>query len=54
MKDDNKIETNTEKTKNSRRDFIKKASVATTGVIAGTAAPFVYSKSNPIKWRLQT
>ena len=35
----------------SRRDFIKKAGVATTGAIA---APYVYSQTNPIKWRLQT
>lgn len=40
--------------KNSRRNFIKQATAATTGVVAAATAPFVYSQSNPIKWRLQT
>ncbi len=44
---------------NPRREFLKKAGVATVGaagaVAAGTAsAPYVYAASNPIKWRLQT
>lgn len=40
--------------KNGRRNFIKQAAVATTGAVAAASAPFVYSQSNPIKWRLQT
>ncbi len=37
-----------------RRDFIKKAGVAATGAVAASTAPYVYSATNPIKWRLQT
>ena len=43
--------------KNGRRDFIKKAGIATTGAVAAStvfSAPYVYSASNPIKWRLQS
>jgi len=43
--------------KTSRRDFIKKAGVATGVAAASTVfgtAPYAYSASNPIKWRLQT
>ncbi len=40
-----------------RRDFIKKAGIATAGAVAASttiSAPYVYSKTKPIKWRLQT
>ena len=50
MKKDKKIITN------KRRSFIKKAGLLTLGA-AGAAtikAPYAYSASNPIKWRLQT
>jgi hypothetical protein len=43
--------------KTSRRDFIKKAGVTAAGAVAASTvfgAPYVYSASNPIKWRLQT
>ncbi len=43
--------------KTSRRDFIKKAGVVTGVAAASTvfgSAPYAYSASNPIKWRLQT
>ena len=39
-----------------RRSFIKKAGLLTLGA-AGAAtikAPYVYSATNPVKWRLQT
>lgn len=38
----------------SRRDFIKRASTGTAGAIAAATAPYAFSQSNPIKWRLQT
>ena len=39
-----------------RRDFLKKAGLATAGAVGATtlSAPYVYSATNPIKWRLQT
>ena len=40
-----------------RRDFMKKAGMATTGAVAAStvfSVPYVYSKTNPIKWRLQS
>ena len=42
-----------------RRDFLKKAGTAAAGAAAVTAttfgsAPYAFSKTNPIKWRLQT
>ena len=38
-----------------RRDFIKKAGLATAAVGATTlAAPYGYAATNPVKWRLQT
>ncbi|MEQ8666103.1 MAG: TRAP transporter substrate-binding protein [Rhodospirillales bacterium] len=44
--------------KNPRREFLKKAGVATVGVGAvaasNLAAPAVHSQTGPIKWRLQT
>ena len=50
MKKDKKIITN------KRRSFIKKAGLLTLGAAGATAikAPYAYSASNPIKWRLQT
>jgi len=58
MKDEKLVlKTEPQEKKNDRRDFIKKASIATTGVVAAStvfSAPYVYSKSNPIKWRLQS
>ena len=41
---------------NKRRSFIKKAGLLTLGAAGATAikAPYAYSASNPIKWRLQT
>ena len=38
----------------SRRDFIKKASTGMAGVLAAGTAPYAFSQSTPIKWRLQT
>lgn len=42
--------------KNNRRDFLKKAGVATAGVAAAStlAAPAVKAAGAPIKWRMQT
>ena len=39
-----------------RRSFIKKAGFLTFGVAGASVvnAPYAYSASNPIKWRLQT
>ena len=39
-----------------RRSFIKKAGLLTFGVAGASVvkAPYAYSASNPIKWRLQT
>ncbi len=51
------IETKTLDQKTTRRDFIKKAGVATGAIAASAAlgAPYYsYAASNPIKWRLQT
>jgi TRAP-type mannitol/chloroaromatic compound transport system substrate-binding protein len=50
VKKDKKIITN------KRRSFIKKAGLLTLGVAGATTikAPYAYSASNPIKWRLQT
>ena len=50
MKKDKKIITN------KRRSFIKKAGLLTLGAAGVTTikAPYAYSASNPIKWRLQT
>jgi TRAP-type mannitol/chloroaromatic compound transport system substrate-binding protein len=47
------------KPENGRREFLKTAGIAAAGAVAASAATFsnasyVYSKSNPIKWRLQT
>ena len=41
---------------NKRRSFIKKAGLLTLGAAGATTikAPYAYSASNPIKWRLQT
>ena len=43
-------------TTNQRRDFLKKASLATAGAVAAStlAAPYGYAATDPIKWRLQT
>ncbi len=54
-----KVESKTQDQNNGRRDFIKKAGVVAAGAVAATAAtfgtaPYSYSKTNPIKWRLQT
>ena len=38
----------------SRRDFVKRASTGTAGILAAATAPYAYSATNPIKWRLQT
>ena len=56
MKDPNKTKaTKPEVTKTSnRRDFIKKTGAATAAILASGTAPYVYAKTNPIKWRLQT
>ncbi len=47
-----------ESVKTDRRSFIKKAGVAAAGAAAAVTtfgkAPYAFSKSNPIKWRLQT
>ena len=50
VKKDKKIITN------KRRSFIKKAGLLTLGAAGATTikAPYAYSASNPIKWRLQT
>lgn len=39
---------------NSRRSFVKKVGAGTAGILAAGTAPYAYSASNPIKWRLQT
>ena len=52
-----KVEVEVEVEKTDRRGFLKKAGVATAGAIAGTTAfsvPTIYSKTRPIRWRLQT
>ena len=50
MKKDKKIITS------KRRSFIKKAGLLTLGAAGASVvkAPYAYSASNPIKWRLQT
>ena len=43
--------------KNERRGFLKKAAAATAGAVAASTAftaPTVFSKTRPIRWRLQT
>lgn len=56
MKEDKKASTTdaTEPKDNSRRSFVKKVGVGTAGILAAGTAPYAYSASNPIKWRLQT
>ena len=44
-------ESDTTPTQN-RREFIKQAGIA--GILAAGVAPYAYSQSNPIKWRLQS
>lgn len=39
---------------NPRRDFIKKAGAGTAGILAAASAPYAYSATNPVRWRLQT
>ena len=51
MKDDKKIVTPKD---NSRRSFVKKAGAGVAGILAAGTAPYAYSATNPIKWRLQT
>ena len=38
----------------SRRSFVKKVGAGTAGILAAGTAPYAYSATNPIKWRLQT
>jgi TRAP-type mannitol/chloroaromatic compound transport system substrate-binding protein len=56
MKEDKKAPTAdaTKPKDNSRRSFVKKVGVGTAGILAAGTAPYAYSASNPIKWRLQT
>ncbi len=58
MKEEKAVtEAQTQEKKTSRRDFIKKAGVTAGAAAAATVlgkAPYAYSASNPIKWRLQT
>ena len=44
----------TTKSSSGRREFIKKASTGTAGILAAGTAPYAFSQTNPIKWRLQT
>ena len=39
---------------NSRRSFVKKVGAGTAGILAAGTAPYAYSATNPVKWRLQT
>ena len=39
---------------NDRRDFVKKVGAGTAGILAAGTAPYAFSQSNPIKWRLQS
>ncbi|WP_372609917.1 twin-arginine translocation signal domain-containing protein [Halomonas sp.] len=43
-------------TNRNRREFLKKAGVATAATVgaAGVGAPYVHAQSTPIRWRLQT
>jgi len=56
MKDDKKKPITTIETtsKTDRRGFIKKAGAGMAGILAAGAAPYAYSATKPIKWRLQT
>ncbi len=56
MKEDKKASTPdaTEPKDNSRRSFVKKVGAGTAGILAAGTAPYAYSATNPIKWRLQT
>jgi TRAP-type mannitol/chloroaromatic compound transport system substrate-binding protein len=51
MKEDNKP---SKPEDNSRRSFVKKASTGVAGILAAGTAPYAYSATDPIKWRLQT
>ena len=51
MKDDKK---DSKLQDNSRRSFVKKVGAGTAGILAAGTAPYAYSATNPIKWRLQT
>ena len=37
-----------------RRNFVKNLGAGTAGILAAGTAPYAFSQSNPIKWRLQT
>ena len=37
-----------------RRDFVKKLGTGTAGILAAGTAPYAFSQSNPVKWRLQS
>lgn len=56
MKDDKKkpIITTETTTETNRRGFIKQAGAGMAGILAAGAAPYAYSATKPIKWRLQT
>lgn len=51
MKEDNKPSKPQDQ---SRRSFVKKAGTGVAGILAAGTAPYAYSATNPIKWRLQT
>ena len=59
MKDEKTVSTPKKEVQNDdRRDFIKKAGAVTAGAVAASTvfskAPYVFAKTKPIKWRLQT
>ena len=37
-----------------RRNFVKNLGAGTAGILAAGTAPYAFSQTNPIKWRLQT
>ena len=37
-----------------RRNFVKNVGAGTAGILAAGTAPYAFSQSNPIKWRLQS